>query len=214
MLCLVATVVSVFATVDYEDAITEARWVSARGLVHPKPGSLYILKEEGLHGRPVCRLDVSENYLVGRGETREYRFRNVVGYLMPFLAKINILILGSKTDELESQSTAPFSLVWVADEVYVSTFRGVPMDKNCEKDFHDALEAGATICAVDRAILSPGKSGTVYAVGFKNTCASACAEGETDCVAPRFEPESTTSWNTVLKKEMGLIRLDKTAIQQ
>lgn len=209
MLFFVALIVSIFATVDYDDAIIEAKWVSARGLYDPTPGSLFVLTKDGLHGRPICRLNLSGRLLVGRGRTRKYVFTNVLGDVMPFLAELNVFLFRQDTEKSPKIISRSFDLVWVADELYVRSFKGVPMEKECEKDFHDALNGGDTICTVDRAIVAPGEDSTVYAVGFRHACASKCPVGKKDCTFPEFTSTYSFSWTSMLKNEIGLVRLDR-----
>ena len=206
VLFAIATVVSIFSTVNYEDALIQAKWISSRGLSHPTPGSLYVLTEDGLHGRPICRLNITKEHLVGSGDTRKYIFSNVVGNTMTFLADINAYLFN-----LGKESEKPFSpsveLVWVADEIYVRSFRDVPMDEGCRADFDEAIQNGEVICTVDRAIVAPGDDKMVYAIGFRSTCASSCATGEKNCEAPKFMAKQTYGWSTMLKNEIGLVRL-------
>lgn len=217
VLLFAAVVVSIFATVNYEDAIIEAKWVSARGLTHPTPGSLYVLTEEGLHGRPICSLEITGDHLVGQGRTRKYVFSNVVGDLMPILADLSVFLLGRDVQARERSVDGPdrpFDLVWVADEIYVRSFTNVPMDKDCQNDAIQAVKNGLIVCTVDRAIIAPGDDSMVYAVGFRNTCQSECAVGEENCDMPGFNPTSTYNWTSRLKKEFGLVRLIRAPIEQ
>ena len=206
--------ISIFATVNYEDAVIKANWVSASGLSHPSLGSLYELGDDGIHGRPICHLIIPDDKLVGMGMTGKYEFTNVVGDMMPFLAKLGGFLLSKDVPEYISKSFRPFSLVLEVDEIYVSSFKKAPMETECEEDFNEALNTGSIISTVDRTIVAPNDYKTVYAIGFRKTCATKCPKGEKGCEPPSFLQENMFSWASILKKKFGLVHMSRESTRE
>ena len=88
------------------------------------------------------------------------------------------------------------------------------MDEACRQDFDEAIQNGEVICTVDRAIVAPENDKMVYAIGFRKTCASSCAAGKGNCKAPKFVAERTYGWSSMLKNEIGLVRLTQSPIRK
>ena len=209
VLFVVAIIVSVFSTVNYEDAVRVSRRISARGLTDPMPGRLFVMEEGALVGRPICHLSLEQSDISGRDKKNTYEFYNVVGNIAPFLAKLNLALLGRDTSSLDgSNDIAAFRRTWTARELYVASFKGKTVSEKCKDDFQNALNSGALICTVDRAIVDANDNKTVYAIGFRTKCVARrkCDQQE-DCSPPKFEIAADEKWTTRVKALFDLVHL-------
>ena len=215
VLCLVAVFVSLIATVTSHDAIVAIGRSNATALTDPKLGSLYVIRDGAIVGRPVCRIVLSDSDIEG-GNTHNYKFSNVVGQLLPFLVRLNLALLGRDSDDDNSQLSGNelFELEWVAKEIYIKSFSDKPMESECEDDISEKLDdKGIKVCTVDRVISNTTSQDTIYAIGFKEKCLVNCSPGETGCPTSIFEEPNNIKFVARLKNAFGLINHTQTLVE-
>ena len=219
VLCLVAVLVSLLATVTSHDAIVAMGRSNATDLTDPQLGSLYVIRDGTIVGRPVCRIELSDSDIAGGNTTHNYKFSNVVGQLLPFVVKLNSIILGRDSKDNDSQlpSNELFELEWVAKEIYIKSFLNKPPGSECAKDIDIELsdsDQGVKVCTVDRVISNADSQDTIYAIGFREKCLVSCDKGETGCPTRIFEEPNNIKLVARLKNAFGLINHTQTLVKK
>lgn len=206
---VLSIVVSFFVTVTYQDAILKTKRISVLELTDPSPGKLFEIVDGEIKGRPLCNLVLTDDDLRGRDKTHIYNFFNVTSRIVPFIASINSVFLKHKKPESQVPNTTPFERVWIAKELYVQSFDNIEMNPDCTQDVRNALNSGAKVCTIDRAIVSADANQTVYAIGFKDKCLIMCPENRNNCQSDKFDILVDVKWTTKVKDWLDLIHLDK-----
>lgn len=206
---ILSIVVSFFVTVTYQDAVLKTEHISARKLTDPRPGKLFEIVDGKILGRPLCNLVLTDSDISGRDKIYRYKFSNVIGRVVAFIVNINSAVSERKKPEVQPSNTALFERVWVAQEIYVQSFSQKQIDPACERDVFTALESGAKVCTVERAIVSTDTT-NVFAVGFKKMClVTACQEKNNNCQINNFDISEDVKWTTKLRHALDLIHLKK-----
>jgi len=213
ILFVVTTLVSFFATVNYQDAVIVSKRYFARQLTDPGPGQLFVLRDDILEGRPVCHLELGPTDIEGHDVVSKYTFSNVVGDLAPFLANINFALVGKDAAIINADGAESFQRIWVAKELYVRSFNGKLMASSCLNDVLEALYSGAKVCTVDRAIVDAANPQNVRAIGFRGTCAIKCPDGQTNCETNKFGLTQELNWTTKVKSALNLVHLKKSPVE-
>jgi len=221
VLLLVAAVVSMFATVTIADAAHYLGRYEPSQLVGPQLGRMYQFADGKLLGDPVCDLELDESQVDGP-TVADYRFTNVVGELLPFLAALNRFLWGGEAvvgvPTLGQQGRS--SLAWRATETYLSPAAKFEVQAACSTAVERLIQQGAVVCTISAVLTANVAGAPPYAVRFKDECVSYCPSARVGShvialqACPRtaqFVPKpsfANVSFSTWVKAKLGLISFD------
>lgn len=190
MAIFTAVVVSFICTLSHKDVLYYLKRTNANPLSNVKPGALYAIDDNRVHGSYLCEFEVREGDVEETGP-QSLEFYNQVGKLLPMLASLGGFEVANNA----------FTRTWYYKELTFTNDRR-PIKSACESFVKQAMESGKKVCPINAVMLRP-KDGTIYAVKFHDQCLTPnCA----DCSSvDRPSHLIDAHWTTRLKGLLGVI---------
>ena len=177
-----ATILALFATVSNDEAAAHLNRISAHRLSGVAPGKIYQFIDGEPRGAPVCRLRDLSGVLV-QEEKGDIEFRNSLGRLIPFLARLSGLLEARKSNLDGDMISDEFHTIRWADvvDLYIPTedIEGrLIINPKCQETIQSLLAGGATVCIIQSVMHHASSKTMVYAYDWRSRCIDYCPDGE------------------------------------